>query len=346
MLGHMLDASSGWTLYSRTGKNIERTRFFSEEGNGYSGRQTAPIAGIECSGLYCDNKRLVVVREGNTAPVLNSAFWTSWFANDGTSSTSCPDDMLVNELQCSGHYCDRIRLQCGRLHGDYRIDATDKKYANWFSEEEGERLCPNGYYLFGMQCRGHYCDGIKLTCVRVEHKPKVVSSVCNAKRVKIYKFCINGDNDGGAYGEHQIRLDGQKYYPHNANDCTQSPSGFCEWREGLCHRLDNAAWKSIDHAKSITVGTEEHDSTSENDSYSAFLAATEWHNPTCERYEVGIAKPFKPEMSKSICWEAGVSATGGKGGVEGELSGGVKSCSGWEQPAESFVWFLTVEPDV
>lgn len=161
--------AASWQRFNRLGKTITRTSTFSEENGGYSGRQTAPIAGISCSGKYCDNKRLVVVRDGTSAPLQNSGHWTSWFSEEGTNYRNCPSNMIVNELQCSGKYCDNIRLQCGTLKSDYRVDTSDRSYVGPFSEEQGERLCSDGYYLWGMQCSGRYCDNIKLTCVRVDY---------------------------------------------------------------------------------------------------------------------------------------------------------------------------------
>ena len=156
------------------------------------------------------------------------------------------------------------------------------------------------------------------------------------KKVQIYKFCIDGDDDAGAYGEHQLRLDGHKYYPNSGNDCPQDPSGYCEWREGQCHNLRNAPWKKIKAYKSLTVGTEEHDTWSENDSYTAFLTANDWYSPTCEPYEVRIYKQFESANKKSVCWDVGAS--------KNDINAGIQSCSEWTEPAESYVWFMKVEP--
>jgi hypothetical protein len=169
-------------------------------------------------------------------------------------------------------------------------------------------------------------------------------NTCRKKEVQIYKFCINGDDDSGAYGEHQLRLDATKYYPNNGSDCPQDPSGYCEWREGQCHNLNNPPWRSVEPYKSLTVGTEEHDSTSENDSTFAYLSANDWYNPTCNTYEVVMARDFSSKKDKSICWNVGGSVGGSKGGIEGEINAGVESCTKWTEPAESFIWFMTVSP--
>lgn len=173
---------------------------------------------------------------------------------------------------------------------------------------------------------------------------KPASEFCVKKRIKIFRFCINGDDDSGANGEHQIRFNGLKYYPLKADDCRQNDEGFCEWREGQCHNLPNANWETVDTAHSITVGTEEHDDWSENDSYSAALSAAEWYSPTCEPYEVRFSVSFKPNREKTVCWEASKTVTAERSNVQGELNAGVQSCSSWTQPAETYVWYMEVKP--
>lgn len=172
--GYNLSSTSlrqdNWILFSRNGKTVIHSREFSEEDSGYSGRQTAPIAGLSCSKRFCDNKQLVVVRDGPSAPVQDSGYWTEWISEEGPSQANCPRDMIVNEMQCEGRYCDNLRLQCGRLSADYRVDASDIRTVDWFSEEQGERLCPDGHYISGIACQGRFCDEIKLFCARIYYK--------------------------------------------------------------------------------------------------------------------------------------------------------------------------------
>ena len=105
-----------------------------------------------------------------------------------------------------------------------------------------------------------------------------------------------------------------------------------------------APWKAISAHRSITVGTEEEDKGgifgSGNDSYSASLAGKDWYIDTCETYEVTLARDFKQERAKSVCW--GVSAT--LAYKLAEVSAEYKSCESWVEPAESFIWFLEVKP--
>jgi len=89
-----------------------------------------------------------------------------------------------------------------------------------------------------------------------------------------------------------MRVDGEKYYPNNSSDCSQDPWGFCDWRMGQAHNI-NGPWKYIGDHRSITVGLEEHDTTSGNDSASAMLQSSEWHSPTCDLYEVQLSYDFE-----------------------------------------------------
>lgn len=155
-----------WVLFVRAGNQEIRTKRFSEEDGGYSGRQTTPIAGMECFGRYCDDKELVIIRDGTQEPLLESNYWTPLFTGNG--SAICPTGMLVNELKCEGRYYVSIRLQCGALRSDYRVTPSKTSYVNWFSDEQGEMLCPDGSYMNGMRCRDRLCDDNFLDCVRVE----------------------------------------------------------------------------------------------------------------------------------------------------------------------------------
>lgn len=174
-------------------------------------------------------------------------------------------------------------------------------------------------------------DGRKLSC----HADKLVT---------IIKFTINGNDDAGAHGEHQLRLNGHKYYPNTAADCKQDPRGYCEWREGQTHSLNNPPQRVIKSWDVLNVGTEEHDVWSENDSYTGDLTNAVWYSKTCSTYSLKIAKNFKPEVKREVCGEIGASVTGGAKGVEGTVEGSIKSCSTWTDPAESYIWIVRVDP--
>jgi hypothetical protein len=210
------------------------------------------------------------------------------------------------------------------------------------SQRDMQGSCGEGIVGNGICEDGSCCSAWGWCGTSTDHCGSGGYPACSgAKKVRIDVFCINGDDDAGAYGEHQIRLNGNTYYPSSSSDCSQCTSGFCDWREGQCHNLQGAQFVVVNAFQSINVGTEEHDSTSENDSAFATLSSNDWYNPTCDSYEVKFSKDFKSEQERKVCWNVGASVSG----TMGEINAGIEDCTTWTDPAESFVWLMTVEPN-
>lgn len=142
--------------------------YFSEENGGYSNVVSEPVAGLACDGRFCDNKRLISIQPGTTKALSTATVWTRWFSEEGLNYANCPTGTILNRIQCGGRFCDSLRLGCGKVSSKYRVVQYDVTYTGFFSEEHGERLCPSGYYVFGMTCGGRYCDDLRLHCVRVQ----------------------------------------------------------------------------------------------------------------------------------------------------------------------------------
>jgi len=202
---------------------------------------------------------------------------------------------------------------------------------------------------------------------------KTQSIGCTQKDVQVYKFCIRGDPDLGSISEHKIRFDGQHYFPNRPGDCVESSPGYCDVQEGSCHMLNNAPWVPIENFQSLTVGTERQVGFGLGDEATfVHIPASEWNTASCEPYEIVMARDFKSEQDKNICWNVGLSfpiQIGGpipieyvklKSGLEwsglecnsdgGVTSGGVDigvdCCHKWTEPAESYTWFMKVSPKV
>ena len=155
---------------------------------------------------------------------------------------------------------------------------------------------------------------------------RTLASCSKDKKVALYKFCIEGDCDTGPHGEHRLKLDGEWLW-----------NGYKNFREGQCHNLK--VHKTVSYWKTLTVGTEEHDSWSENDSYFATMPTSKWYSNTCGTYTVMLAKQHKAQQKWSSC----VEATGSyKTAIEGSIKS--EKCSEWSQPSESFIWHLKIEP--
>jgi hypothetical protein len=157
---------------------------------------------------------------------------------------------------------------------------------------------------------------------------KLAGTCGEKKKVTMVQFCIDGDCDAGAYGEHRLQLGGDFLY-----------EGYTDFREGSCTNVDYS--KIVEGWSSLVVGTEEEDDWSENDSWFASMSSAMWYNPACATYEVSIAKQFGAETKNSMCWDFSASAEA-KGVTVGA---GAKRCSEWVQPAESFLWRLKIEPE-
>jgi len=165
------------------------------------------------------------------------------------------------------------------------------------------------------------------------------------KLVRVTKFIINGDDDSGPNGEHQLRLQGKKYFPNKATDCTQDPKGYCSWREGQTHHLhQKGPWVKVVSHEALQAGTEEDDDWSENDSYTASLTKEQWYNPTCNQYEIKVSKEFKVEVERKFCISGSASVTAEGEGASGTVGVGAESCSKWVAPSESYTWVLSVIP--
>ena len=149
-------------------------------------------------------------------------------------------------------------------------------------------------------------------------------------------FCINGDCDSGAYGEHRLSL--------NAHALT---SNFINFREGQCHNL-NVRPIIADPWYSLVPGTEEHDTTSENDSWFVILDSHQWYHPTCDTYQIRASKEFKGGRYESVCWDFGGQVTGVTAGSSTVAEFGAtfnyQRCSNWFREPETFEWLITVEP--
>jgi hypothetical protein len=92
--------------------------------------------------------------------------------SDETGPVSCPPGFALSKLSCSGRYCDEINATCARYAAPPGSTSQERSYwTDWFSEEgpgqtiDGSnfpRLSNNYSIAVGIQCRGDYCDDIRL----------------------------------------------------------------------------------------------------------------------------------------------------------------------------------------
>lgn len=146
-------------------------------------RRGFAVKSILCEGRYCDNKSLFCERYTGSRELTRYS-WSQQFSEEGNGAAAA-DDMLVTGIACKGRYCDNLSLQFGRSRTTERL--TDCRWQNeWYSEEglvekdgrdrgrmsNEERAvrfvsCPGPSLVAGIQCRGSYCDNIRLYCCRL-----------------------------------------------------------------------------------------------------------------------------------------------------------------------------------
>jgi hypothetical protein len=85
--------------------------WFSEEGSHKAEDLSAFVNGIQCSGRYCDNKKLQFFR---SAHLTNSAICDSKgpFSEEGNNERDCGEGWFLSGMSCNEDYCDNVTLTC------------------------------------------------------------------------------------------------------------------------------------------------------------------------------------------------------------------------------------------
>jgi hypothetical protein len=87
--------------------------------------------------------------------------WTA-YTSDELPPVVCDGGSMPTAVQCTGKYCDNIRLNCQPTAGV----PSGSYWAAYFSDEGTPvfRNCPAGYWMTGISCTGSYCDRISIQC--------------------------------------------------------------------------------------------------------------------------------------------------------------------------------------
>lgn len=154
-----------------------------------------------------------------------------------------------------------------------------------------------------------------------------------SKMITLYKFCIDGSCDKGSHGEHRFRLDGSFLH----EDEIDIPEGACTnlGQYTLSKIVAGSSWKAL------TVGTYEDDGLWGTEKYVVQMPASQWYSSSCGTYEVRMNKKFKSAVTHTACLDVSLSANYAEA-IEGSITS--SKCQTWETPAESFTWYLKVEP--
>ena len=126
------------------------------------------VAGLWCSGSYCDNKSLYCKPLPSNSGRVTAAHGSKWISEEKPNASFRLDLgsrlRLLSGLRCRGRYCDN--LSGDAIYTD--LEATGQwEWLPFFSEEQGGRVCEQGQYVTGVGCKGSYCDNISLHCSSV-----------------------------------------------------------------------------------------------------------------------------------------------------------------------------------
>lgn len=141
-----------------------------------SASQNLFIAGVQCQSTSCDSYRLVFL-DNNRRPSLRSLHEVTSLISPKKSSeeasVSCPSNTLASNIFClslaaDSKSCEVLSLGCSFSRSNFRVVGTDIKDTDFYSGGSLEILCPSGYFMQGITCRGISCAKIKLKCVLVQ----------------------------------------------------------------------------------------------------------------------------------------------------------------------------------
>jgi hypothetical protein len=121
---------------------------------------------------------------GIPAAVVAAVSWTPYVSEEsgGPWAECAYQDLAVSGIQCSGGYCDNVRVRCETLPFDVLM--MNYNTSGWFSEEnsgystttsEGWYRYDNSYshvcnysgaagIMTGIHCSGSSCDNVELEC--------------------------------------------------------------------------------------------------------------------------------------------------------------------------------------
>jgi hypothetical protein len=133
------------------------------------------LAGVACTVAACGDFDPSGSDEGGqaisvkTGSLLNQ--WTAWVSEEQPAGVTCGDDGLATQAQCSGSYCDNMRLFCSMPFYMTKT-GTGAWTFPYISEEGGARVdCPFGQAIDGIRASGSYSDNISIHCSPITFPP-------------------------------------------------------------------------------------------------------------------------------------------------------------------------------
>lgn len=95
-------------------------------------------------------------------------FWSPFTSEEYPPLTS-PNRYLINRMQCTGSFCDNVRIQNVLTSRTY----NHSYWSSFFSEEGSgsglnQRTCTSSSeFMTGIACNGGYCDNVSIQCTQL-----------------------------------------------------------------------------------------------------------------------------------------------------------------------------------
>lgn len=145
---------------------------FSSDGHGHSWFMGGPIYAIGCLGKTdCESKQLYAVVRGIGPMVAVKLTWRGPASDVGTSVT-CPKNMVIFQMGCSGNSCSSITIGCAPFKDSYtyRVMHAEVRKSNTFSTlwpHQAVGTCPDGHFANSIDCVRESCSALVIGCVKV-----------------------------------------------------------------------------------------------------------------------------------------------------------------------------------
>jgi hypothetical protein len=98
---------------------------------------------------------------------LSPTAWSGWVSEE-LPNLECSSGNLIRGGECSGSYCDNIRVDCSGVAGSF----GNAYWTTFFSDEGASnyRKCGPKHWVTGIDCSGSWCDNLSLECTEVTNR--------------------------------------------------------------------------------------------------------------------------------------------------------------------------------
>jgi len=116
-----------------------------------------------CGGMENEQSSEQVAEELGQSEAL---LWTG-YTSEEFPPLQCDSGHLINGLECSGNYCDNIRVNCTNAS----VSHGASYFTSPFSEEgTNSRFCNTNEWVTGIACYGSNCDNVSLECTVIPNR--------------------------------------------------------------------------------------------------------------------------------------------------------------------------------